>query len=376
MESRRRARSIWKQMSIHRFWQLMMQDAIDAYYSHPWAWDEIGFGGQHIRVRTRALNAASRSLGRWKSSATTGCAPRYAVSDVTEVTHSILPHGASRSRTANQMRIIERATPRIVRAPTRAARTCWARCKHSCSDAPVPKAEEVDYRHRRLGSAGGVLLQRLARAGSTSSAGGWPFWDTERDWVSDEAGSHELYWEEPRVTGGSDPLAWAPTTAAKASAAAPCTGLHSRRGFHPSDFEVYTRDGVGVDWPIDYEDIRPYYEQLELEMPVAGPAYYPWGHPHGYPYGPHPMGGVGNALIRGCTAAEHTCVYRRARSRFSPVRMAIGHTAFIAGSASRAAKSAPRPARSSRMFPMRSTAERRFATIPWLRASSSAENGA
>ena len=31
-------------------------------------------------------------------------------------------------------------------------------------------------------------------------------------------------------------------------------------------------------------------------------AYYPWGHPHGYPYGPHPMGGVGNALIKGCTA--------------------------------------------------------------------------
>jgi choline dehydrogenase-like flavoprotein len=71
---------------------------------------------------------------------------------------------------------------------------------------------------------------------------------------------------------------------------------------HPSDFEVYTRDGVGADWPIDYGILRPYYEQLELEMPVAGPAYYPWGHPHGYIYGPHPMGGVGNALIEGCTA--------------------------------------------------------------------------
>jgi choline dehydrogenase-like flavoprotein len=71
---------------------------------------------------------------------------------------------------------------------------------------------------------------------------------------------------------------------------------------HPSDFEVYTRDGVGADWPITYEEIRPYYEQLELEMPVAGPAYYPWGYPHGYPYGPHPMGGIGNALIKGCTA--------------------------------------------------------------------------
>jgi choline dehydrogenase-like flavoprotein len=53
---------------------------------------------------------------------------------------------------------------------------------------------------------------------------------------------------------------------------------------------------------ITYDEIRPYYEQLELEMPVAGPAYYPWGHPHGYAYGPHPMGGVGNALIKGCSA--------------------------------------------------------------------------
>lgn len=39
------AADTWKHMSVHRFWQLIMQDAIDAYYAHPWAWDEIGFGG-------------------------------------------------------------------------------------------------------------------------------------------------------------------------------------------------------------------------------------------------------------------------------------------------------------------------------------------
>jgi len=64
---------------------------------------------------------------------------------------------------------------------------------------------------------------------------------------------------------------------------------------------VYTRDGVGADWPISYSDLKPYYELLEREMPVAGPAYYPWGDPHGYPFGPHPMGGVGNTLIDGCS---------------------------------------------------------------------------
>ena len=71
--------------------------------------------------------------------------------------------------------------------------------------------------------------------------------------------------------------------------------------FHPSDFRVYSQDGVGADWPISYWDLKPYYELFERELPVAGPSYYPWGDPHGYPYGPHPMGGVGDALIRGCT---------------------------------------------------------------------------
>ncbi len=45
---------IWSRMSVHRFWQQVMQDAIDAYYAHPWAWDEIGFGGPaYPRAYTR-----------------------------------------------------------------------------------------------------------------------------------------------------------------------------------------------------------------------------------------------------------------------------------------------------------------------------------
>lgn len=37
--------SVWKQMPVHRFWALLIEDCLTAYYSHPWAWDEIGFGG-------------------------------------------------------------------------------------------------------------------------------------------------------------------------------------------------------------------------------------------------------------------------------------------------------------------------------------------
>jgi hypothetical protein len=37
--------SVWRRMPVHRFWAMLMEDCVTAYYSHPWAWDEIGFGG-------------------------------------------------------------------------------------------------------------------------------------------------------------------------------------------------------------------------------------------------------------------------------------------------------------------------------------------
>ena len=68
--------------------------------------------------------------------------------------------------------------------------------------------------------------------------------------------------------------------------------------FHPSDFEVRTRDGVGEDWPISYEDLKPHYERLELELPVAG-EYWPWGDPHRYPHTAHPIAGGADAARAG-----------------------------------------------------------------------------
>ncbi|HVW85621.1 MAG TPA: gluconate 2-dehydrogenase subunit 3 family protein [Bryobacteraceae bacterium] len=39
------AHEIWSRMPVERFWMLLVQDCVTAYYSHPFAWDEIGFGG-------------------------------------------------------------------------------------------------------------------------------------------------------------------------------------------------------------------------------------------------------------------------------------------------------------------------------------------
>ncbi len=40
---------------------------------------------------------------------------------------------------------------------------------------------------------------------------------------------------------------------------------------------------------------------MEREYPVSGPSRYPWGKPHGYPYGPLQAGTAGLMLVKGCT---------------------------------------------------------------------------
>jgi choline dehydrogenase-like flavoprotein len=38
----------------------------------------------------------------------------------------------------------------------------------------------------------------------------------------------------------------------------------------PYDFKPHTRDGLGFDWPISYEDVAPYYDKVEMLIGVHG----------------------------------------------------------------------------------------------------------
>jgi choline dehydrogenase-like flavoprotein len=160
--------------------------------------------------------------------------------------------------------------------------------------------DEVDAVIVGCGAGGGVLAQRLARRGwkvVVLEAG--PFWDPDKDWVSDEAGSNHIYWTEPRVIGGTDPVPLGSNNSGRGVGGSTIHYAGYTPRFHPSDFHTQSADGVGADWPIEYEDLLPYYEAIEEELPVAG-QHWPWGHPHSYPHGPHPVSGAGEVFLRGC----------------------------------------------------------------------------
>lgn len=166
--------------------------------------------------------------------------------------------------------------------------------------------DEVDLVIIGCGAGGSTLLQRMARTGARVVAlDAGPFWEPETDWVSDEAGSHVLYWTEPREIGGSDPVPLGSNNSGRGVGGSMVHYAGYTPRFHPSDFRTQTNDGVGADWPIDYSDLRQYYEDIENELPVAGEDW-PWGDPHGYPQRPHPVSGNGELFLRGALAAGIT----------------------------------------------------------------------
>ncbi len=163
--------------------------------------------------------------------------------------------------------------------------------------------DRVDMVIVGCGAGGGTLAQRLARAGwriVVLDAG--PFWDPDEDWVSDEAGSHHIYWTDKRIIAGEDPVELGKNNSGRGVGGSMVHYAGYTPRFHPSDFATRTLDGVGADWPITYWDLKPHYERVERELPVSGQDW-PWGDPHTYPHAPHPVSGAAERAWMGA----HDC---------------------------------------------------------------------
>ncbi len=183
------------------------------------------------------------------------------------------------------------------RAPPRSARRGH--------DGRYDDSDEVDICIVGAGAGGSVLAQRLARAGwrvVVIEAG--PFWHPDEDWVSDEAGSHQLYWNQKRIIGGADPIEMGKNNSGRGVGGSMVHYAGYCPRFHPSDLQTRRLDGVGADWPIDYEDIRPHYETVERELPW--PARTGLGATRtSYPFSPHPVSEAASVLWRGAHRLGH-----------------------------------------------------------------------
>jgi choline dehydrogenase-like flavoprotein len=61
----------------------------------------------------------------------------------------------------------------------------------------------------------------------------------------------------------------------------------------PTDFRIRSVDGIADDWPISYEDLAPFYDEIDAQIGVAGVSGDPAYPDHDLPMPPHPMGRTG-----------------------------------------------------------------------------------
>ena len=66
--------------------------------------------------------------------------------------------------------------------------------------------------------------------------------------------------------------------------------------FLPSDFRMQTLYGVGQDWPVQYDELEPYYTAVEKMMNISGPDVTPFPKSTTYPLPPHRFSTVDRIL--------------------------------------------------------------------------------
>lgn len=152
------------------------------------------------------------------------------------------------------------------------------------------------------GAAGSTLAKTLAEGGMSVvvlEAGRW--FDTQLDFVNDELSMMgPLDWDDLRISDGADPLKLGRINTGRAIGGSTVHFTAVKLRLHPDDFRLRTLYGVGVDWPLSYDDLAPYYDYAEEFVGVSGPLEFPWGGRAGrYPQGLLPLQAADELFARG-----------------------------------------------------------------------------
>jgi choline dehydrogenase-like flavoprotein len=167
-----------------------------------------------------------------------------------------------------------------------------------------PPGEEVDAVVIGTGAGGAPVLARLAQAGLRVVAlEAGRQWDPGREFATDERAQEGLTWLDERLSGGENPLGFGRNNSGTGVGG---TTLHYTAYTprpQPDDFCLRDQFGTGANWPLEYRDLEPYFDELERFLGVSGPSPYPWGPPRQpYPLRPLPLNGPAQLMRRGCDA--------------------------------------------------------------------------
>jgi choline dehydrogenase-like flavoprotein len=165
-------------------------------------------------------------------------------------------------------------------------------------------ADEVDAVVVGTGAGAAPLLARLAKAGLrvvALEAGAW-FDSPAEQFPTDELAAGAIYWAGERLSAGGDPQVHGGNTSGTGVGGSTLHwGAFTPRA-DPRDLQIRTDSGMGVDWPLSYRDLVPFYEEVEAFLGVSGPSPYPWETTRRYPNPPLPINGPGQLMLKGFAA--------------------------------------------------------------------------
>jgi len=168
---------------------------------------------------------------------------------------------------------------------------------------PTPtKQEEVDCVVIGLGAGGAPLLARLAQAGlKVVALEAGPWHNPETDFATDEKAQNFLFWNDERLAAGGTPLAMGRNNSGTGVGGSTLHYTAYTPRPLPDDLTLQTDFGKGEDWPLTYDELAPYYEEVEQFLGVSGPTPYPWGpaRTKGYALPPLPLNSAAQLMVRG-----------------------------------------------------------------------------
>jgi choline dehydrogenase-like flavoprotein len=118
------------------------------------------------------------------------------------------------------------------------------------------------------GPCGALVAHDLAAAGfSVTILEAGKRLDPAIDLRNRESNGGRILWNEPRVYSGKGSVV---PKAGLAVGGGTLAWLGVMPRFHRADFKTHSTEGVGADWPISYDALRPHYTTVEREFGLAG----------------------------------------------------------------------------------------------------------